>query len=63
MKGKNLVVSLFVVAIILPYAELLLVNLHRSSARNFEVEIERIISSDNKEETCPSKGGSIPCPT
>lgn len=62
MKGKNLVVSLFAVAIILPIAKVLLVNLRSSSASNFEVRIETIISSDNNDETCPSKGGSIRCP-
>lgn len=61
MKGKNWVVSLLAVGVVLPFAEVLLVNCRYLGARNFEVEIETIIV--NEGEKCPSDDGSIPCPS
>lgn len=68
MKGKNWVVSLLAAAIVLPVAEVLLINIEEKSASIFEVEIEIIVSSNDEEkekdkEPCPSTGGSIVCPT
>lgn len=61
MKGKNWVVSLVVLAVVLPYTEVLLVNDRAPSASNFEVEIETIVSNDEK--PCSSEGGAIKCPS
>ena len=64
MKGKNWVVSLLAVAIVLPIAEVLLIKIEDKSASISEVEIETIVSSnDEEEETCETKDGSIPCPS
>jgi len=61
MKGKNWVVSLLAVGVVLPFAEVLLVEIQLPSASNFEVEMETIIV--NEGEKCPSEDGSIPCPS
>ncbi len=61
MKGKNWVVSLVAVAIVLPFAEVLLVEIQLPSACNFGVEIETIVS--NEEKPCSSEGGAIKCPS
>lgn len=63
MKGKNWVVSLLAVAVVLPMAEVLLINIEDKNTSIFEVEIETIVSSDGEEETCETKDGSYPCPS
>ncbi|MDY6804373.1 MAG: hypothetical protein SXA11_11270 [Cyanobacteriota bacterium] len=63
MKGKNWVVSLLAVAVVLPMAEVLLINIEDKNASIFEAEIETIVSSDGEEETCGTKDGLIPCPS
>ena len=61
MKGKNWVVSLLAVGVVLPFAEVLLVNCRHLDVSNFEVEIETIVS--NEEKPCQSEGGAIKCPS
>ena len=63
MKGKNWVVSLLAVAVILHIPEVLLINIEDKSASIFEAEIETIVSNNEEEETCGTKDGLIPCPS